>query len=114
MYQVKDAMSRGVVSLRPQATIEEAIALFLKQKMSGAPVLDEQGRMWGIVTQFQLMEVLYDPKFKHSHVEQCMTRKVLTIEEGALLGMAVNLFVMHRIHRLPVMAGDKVVGVISR
>jgi signal-transduction protein with cAMP-binding, CBS, and nucleotidyltransferase domain len=43
-----------------------------------------------------------------------MTRDVLTVEEDALLAVAANLFVVHRIRRIPVTRRGKVVGVISR
>jgi CBS domain-containing protein len=114
MYQVKDAMNDQVISIRPQATVEEAIHLLLDRNISGAPVIDERGRLCGIITQFQLMEVLYDPNVKHSKIQECMTRDVFTIEEDALLGTAANLLIVHRIQRIPVLRGGVVVGTISR
>jgi CBS domain-containing protein len=114
MYQVKNAMSRKVLSIRPEATLAEAIQLLLDHDITGAPVIDGAGRLRGIITQFQLLEVVYDPTRKHARVEECMTRNVLTIGENAMLGAAANLFIVHRIRRLPVMRGDSVIGVISR
>jgi CBS domain-containing protein len=114
VYQVKDAMNRKVVSLIPQATVEEAIRTLLEHKISGAPVIDKEGKLVGIVSQFQLLEVLYDPQIRTQRVQQIMTKEVLTLEDTALLGMAANLFVLHRIHRVPVLNSGRVVGVISR
>lgn len=114
MYQVKDAMKGRVVSIRPEATVEEAIHLLLERNISGAPVIDQRGQLCGIITQFQLLEVLYDPNVKNSRIEECMTRDVFTIEEDALLGTAANLFVVHRIRRIPVVRQGTVVGMISR
>jgi CBS domain-containing protein len=114
MYQVKNAMHSEVVSIRPEATVEEAIELLLNHSISGAPVIDDAGRLCGIISQFQLLEVMYDPQVKTSRVRDFMTRNVLTVEEDSLLGSAVNLFVVHRIRRLPVVRQGKVVGVISR
>jgi CBS domain-containing protein len=107
-------MNRKVVSLIPQATVEEAIRTLLEHKISGAPVIDKEGKLVGIISQFQLLEVLYDPQIRTQRVQQIMTKDVLTLEDTALLGMAANLFVLHRIHRLPVLSGGRVVGVISR
>jgi CBS domain-containing protein len=114
MYQVKDAMNRRVISIGPDATVEEAIHLLLEHNISGAPVVDGDGRLRGIITQFQLLEVLYDPNVKNARVEECMTRDVFTIEEDALLGTAANLLIVHRIRRIPVMHSGRVVGIISR
>jgi CBS domain-containing protein len=114
MYQVKDAMTRRVISIRPEATVEEAIRLLLKHNISGAPVIDESGALKGIITQYQLLEVLYEPTVKNSRVEECMTREVITIDEDSLLGPATNFFVLHRIRRIPVVKGGKVIGILSR
>lgn len=114
MYQVKNAMHSEVVSIQPEASVEEAIELLLDHGISGAPVLDEAGDLCGIITQFQLLEVMYDPQIRNGKVCDFMTRNVLTIDENATLSTAVSLFVMHRIRRLPVVRQGKVVGVISR
>jgi CBS domain-containing protein len=114
MYQVKDAMSKTVVSIRPDATVERAIETLLEHEVSGAPVMDDRGRLCGIISQFQLLEVMYDPHLKDSPVLDFMTRDVLTVEENALLGTAANLLIVHRIHRLPVLRDGAVVGIISR
>ena len=114
MYQVKDAMNSQVVSVRPETTVEEAIQLFLKHSISGAPVIDDRGCLCGIITEFQLLEVLYDPHFKNTSIEGCMTRSVYTIDEDALLGAAASLLIAHRIHRIPVVRGKRVVGILSR
>ena len=114
MYQVKDAMNRNVISICPEATVEEAIHLLLDHSISGAPVIDDEGELCGIVTQFQLLEVMYDPNVKNTRIRDCMTRGVFTIDEDALLGKAANLLVIHRIRRIPVVKGRRVVGIISR
>jgi len=114
MYQIKDAMSSEVVWLRPDVTIEAAIRILLQHSVTGAPVKDDNGRLCGIISQFQLLEVIYDPKVKTARVRDLMTRSVITVEEDDLLGIAANMFVVHRIHRLPVMRDGEVVGIISR
>ena len=84
MYQVKDAMNRNVISICPEATVEEAIHLLLDHSISGAPVIDDEGELCGIVTQFQLLEVMYDPNVKNTRIRDCMTRGVFTIDEDAM------------------------------
>jgi CBS domain-containing protein len=114
MYQVKDVMRPHVIAIRPEATIETAIRILLDQQISGAPVIDEKGQLCGIISQYQLLEVMYDPAVRSGRVSDFMTRKVLTIEEDALLGAAASTFVVHRIRRIPVVRDGKVVGIISR
>lgn len=114
MYQVKDTMRTRVVSVRPDATVEEAIRTLLAHDVSGAPVLDEAGGLLGIISEFQLLEVVYDPNLKVAPVRDFMTKDVITVDETALLATVANLFIMHRIRRVPVVRDGQVVGVVSR
>lgn len=114
MYQVKDAMHSQVVSVCPEASVAEAIEVLLSNSISGAPVIDDSGKLCNVISQFQLLEVMYDPQVKNGRIRDFLTRDVLTIEENAMLGTAVNLFVVHRIRRLPVVRSGRVVGVVSR
>jgi CBS domain-containing protein len=114
MYQAKDAMNTKVVSIRPEATIEEAIRLLLKHDVSGVPVVDAKGNLCGIISEFQLLEVVYDPNLKGAQVQGFMTRDVMTIDESTLLATVANLFIVHRIRRVPVVRNGRVVGIVSR
>lgn len=114
MYQVKDTMRTRVVSVRPDATVEEAIRTLLAHDVSGAPVLDDEGRLLGIISEFQLLEVVYDPNLKAAPVRDFMTKDVITVDETALLATVANMFIMHRIRRVPVVREGQVVGVVSR
>jgi tRNA nucleotidyltransferase (CCA-adding enzyme) len=114
MYQVKDTMNTKVISLRPEATIEEAIRILLTHDVSGAPVIDADGNLCGIISEYQLLEVVYDPDLKAAPVKDFMTKDVLTVDETALLATVANLFIMHRIRRVPVVRDGRVVGIVSR
>jgi CBS domain-containing protein len=114
MYQAKDTMNTKVISIRPEATIEEAIRMLLKHDVSGLPVIDDTGRLCGIISEFQLLEVVYDPNLKAAQVQGFMTREVITIDESTLLASVANLFIVHRIRRVPVVRDGKVVGIVSR
>lgn len=114
MYQVKDVMCTRLVSVPPEATVEQAIRVLMDNHVSGAPVIDREGQLRGIISEYQLLEVVYDPELKAAPVRDFMTKDVITIEETALLATVANLFILHRIRRVPVVSGDRVVGVVSR
>ena len=114
MYRAKDVMTRDILTLSPKATVEEAIRQLLDHSYSGAPVVNEDGVLVGIVSEFQLLEVIYDPETTKLPVEEVMTRSVLSVDEGALLSDVANLFIMHRIRRVPVLQDGQLVGLITR
>jgi len=114
MYRASDAMNREVVSLRPEATVEEAIRILLEREISGAPVVDGDGQLVGIISEFQLLEVLYSPELKAAALGEFMTRDVMTVGEQALLSDVVSLMIAHRIRRVPVVREGRVVGLLTR
>lgn len=54
--KVADIMTRTVFTVDPDWTMEEAAALMLERKISGAPVVDDQGVLWGVITQTDLFK----------------------------------------------------------
>lgn len=114
MYQVGDVMNRNIVTLHQDAPVGEAIRALLDREISGVPVVDDDERLVGIITEFQLMEAIYAPEVKHRLVRDLMTRDVLTVGENAFLSDVASMFVLHRIRRIPVLRGDRLVGIVAR
>lgn len=54
--KVADIMTRSVFTVDPDWTMEEAAALMLERKISGAPVVDDQGVLWGVITQTDMFK----------------------------------------------------------
>lgn len=114
MYLAQDVMNEAVVTLSPKATLAEAIETLLRHGISGAPVVNEQGNLVGVITEYQLLEVIYAPEAQKDCVATFMTREVLTVTEHTNLADVATLFISRRIRRLPVVRGTRMVGLISR
>jgi len=113
-HSAQDIMTKDLVTLGPNTTAQDAIEVRLKNKISGAPVVDSDGKLVGIVSEYQLLAVIYDEEFKNQPINELMTNEVLTVEEDTLLTEIANLFIVHRIRRLPVLRDGELVGQISR
>ncbi|MEX0586727.1 MAG: CBS domain-containing protein [Pirellulales bacterium] len=107
-------MTTKLVTVLPEASVEEAIRILVKYQICGAPVVDGQGRLQGLISEFQLLEVAYDPHIKEAKVKDLMTHDVLTVGANALLTTVANLFVTHRIRRVPVVDNGRLIGLVSR
>ena len=114
MYQAADVMSKKVITVSPSATAEDTIRMLYLNRISGAPVVDADGELLGLITEFQLLGVVFDPELKEVRVGTFMTRDVLTVDESDLLSNVASLMVSHRIRRLPVVRNNKVVGIVAR
>ena len=135
--KVSDVMTRDVVSIAPDASVMQAVRLMLQHRISGLPVIDAAGKLQGVVTEgdflrrvetgterkrSRLVEFLLGPgrlatEYVHASgrkVDEVMTPDVRTVSEDETLEKVVHLMERHRIKRLPVVRGDKVVGIVTR
>ena len=135
--QARDVMTRGVISIDPDATVLQAARIMLQHHISGLPVVDAKGELVGVLSEGDFLrrqetrterrrsrwlEFLMGPgriaaDYCHSHgskVAEVMTTKVQSIDEGTALEDIVRLMEKHRIKRLPVLRGGKLVGIVTR
>ena len=116
MTTAADVMRKrsDLITLSPDDSAEDAIHTLLDNSISGAPVVDADGNLVGIISEFQLLEVLYNPDAKEDQVNDLMTKAVLSVEAEKPLLEVTNLFIVHRIRRVPVVSAGNLVGLISR
>ena len=60
MLTAASMMTRELVTISPDASIQEAIDLVLHKQISGLPVVDHEGRLIGVITEFALLAIVYD------------------------------------------------------
>jgi CBS domain-containing protein len=115
LSKAKEIMSTPVISVRPDATIDEVLRLLLHHRVSGLPVLDEQQHLVGMVSELDLLRLLYNRMhLGTSHITDFQTNTVVTVnEEDSVIDIA-EIFLSQPIRRVPVMRGEQVVGIISR
>ncbi len=130
-------MTRSVITIAPDSTILEAANTMLQHHVSGLPVVDAAGQLVGIVSEgdfirrseigtqrkrgrwlkFLLGAGLTATDYVHEHgrkVSEVMTTDPITVVEDATLEQIVTSMETNGVKRLPVMRGDKLVGIVSR
>lgn len=114
MPQVHEIMTRSVVTIGPEASIGEAIELLLARRVSGLPVVEADGRLIGIITEFALLGLAYDRNLMTDPVSEHMTHNVLTVETTDPVNKVADLCIVHRVRRLPVLEDGRLAGLVSR
>ncbi len=114
MLTARDIMTKDVITIQPTGTIQDAIELLLAERISGLPVVDDRGRLVGIVTEFAMLAIAYDEQVLTDAVAQHMTTDVLSVEVSDPVRKVADLCVVHRVRRVPVLDHGKLVGLISR
>jgi CBS domain-containing protein len=134
-----DVMTRNVITVEPETTVQSLAGLLSERGISGVPVVDAAGHLAGVVSEGDLLrrtEIGTDQpgsvrrswwledfatararEYVKSHgrtVRDIMTRDVVTVTENADLGEIARLLETNRIKRVPVLRDGKVVGIVSR
>jgi CBS domain-containing protein len=114
MLTARQIMTDDLITVRPEDSIEHAIQLLLEEEISGMPVINDQGHLVGVITEFALLGVVYDHQIKDQTVEQHMTRELITVDIDDPVSRVADLCIVHRVRRVPVMKNGRLVGVIAR
>ena len=114
---VKDHMATEVVTLHPDMEILGAVQLLISRDISGAPVLDQHGRLIGILTERDCMRVALHAGYYGEPgglVRDYMAPDpVIVAPDDSIVDLAER-FVNEKYRRYPVVDGGRLVGVISR
>lgn len=107
--KVREIMTRNVISVREDAPVREVARLLDGYRISGVPVTDGQGHMVGLVSEYDLIA-----KPEAGAAGEVMTREVVSVADDADVEQVRDLLVNRRIKRVPVLRGQRLVGIVSR
>jgi CBS domain-containing protein len=114
MAIIRDIMSKIVVSIRPEATLIDAVKVLTKHHLSGAPVVSKDGAVVGFISEPNLMDVLFDDESRTRKVSEYMSTEVQMVHVGDSISAAASMFAMYGFRRLPVVEDGRLIGVVTR
>jgi CBS domain-containing protein len=132
-----DVMVRDVVTVKPDDEVADAVRLLAEHDVSALPVIDDDENVVGVISEADLIhrpEIGTEKQrpwwleavtpasklageFAKSHgrrVEEVMSTDVVSASEDTPLGEIATLFERHRIKRVPILRGGRLVGIVSR
>ena len=117
MATVRDHMTTRLVSFTPDTDIHKAIRVLLKRHLSGAPVVDADGRLVGMLSKKDCLRIAFSARYHQQwagRVGEYMQTEVESISPDLDIVAAAELFLDRAYRRFPVMQGNRLVGIISR
>ena len=116
---VSDIMTHNLIVFKPQDTIHEVMTAFIKYRISGGPVLNDQGDLVGVISEADCMKEISDSRYFNmpildKSVSHFMTKEVDTIQSNLSVFDAAALFSKSSRRRYPVMEKNRLVGQVSR
>jgi len=132
-----DVMTRNVATVAPETTVDKIVETLMNRHISAVPVVDEAGRVVGIVSEGDLVrrqelgtdkhpswwlrligpseDRAHDYLKSHGiHAKNIMTKDVVTVSEDTHLAKVADILENKRIKRVPVLRDGKLVGLVSR
>ena len=116
---VADIMTSQLVIFTPEQSIHEVMRAFIKHRISGGPVVDESGKLVGVISEADCMKEISDSRYFNlpildKSVAHFMTKEVDTIDANTSVFDAASLFSKSSRRRYPVMENNRLVGQVSR
>ncbi|WP_183940367.1 CBS domain-containing protein [Rhizobium paranaense] len=130
---VRDVMKARIIKVSPDNSVKQAAELMLANHISGVPVIDDEGRLVGLITEGDLLrrselghrtmadESLSPEEKARTYIKSnawkvadVMSCNPVSVEEDTSLARVANLMEEHGIKRIPVMRAGAVVGIVSR
>ena len=106
-----EIMTRKVSTIHPEASVQEVAQLLSRENISGAPVVNADGMIIGIVTE---ADIIGKVDRDGLHVADIMSQQVITVEEDTQVNEIAKLLAERKIKRVPVVRNGKPVGIVSR
>jgi CBS domain-containing protein len=140
MLYARDIMTTEVLTVTPETSISEMSKILENRKIGGVPVVDKGGRLVGVITQSDLVERARDlelppainildfhfylqipshllqrvEKMLGTTVGDCMTRNPVTVAPDTPVSRIAAIMAKQKVHTLPVLAEEKLVGIIGK
>ena len=117
--KVSDYMATKLITFGPDQRMHEVIEILLKNRISGAPVINEENELVGIVSEGDCLRQISESQYHNfpiseGKVSDYMVRNVITIDGNMSIFDAASRFLKSKIRRFPVVENGKVVGQISQ
>jgi CBS domain-containing protein len=109
----------NLITFRPDQSIYEVIDIIIDKKISGAPVLDENRKLIGIVSEKDCLRIIVDQAYHNlplpsKKVSDYMTTTIKTLSPDSDVVTAANEFLSTPIRRMPIVENGVLLGQISR
>jgi predicted transcriptional regulator len=140
MLTAKDIMTSEVITVQMQTTVNELAEILWKNRIGGAPVLDDDGRVVSVVTENDLIDqskkfhiptmislldsVIFLESSKKTEkaikkmagntVQDICSKELVSVSEETRLDEIATIMANKKVHTLPVMQEDSLVGVIGK
>jgi tRNA nucleotidyltransferase (CCA-adding enzyme) len=107
-------MKSGLVTVKKQTPLYEAMYLLATKNITGLPVVDDYMNLVGMLSEKDMLKLLYSPKAKPGFVADFMTRQIVSFDKNTSLFDICHCLINNNFRRVPILESGRLVGLISR
>lgn len=114
---VKEYMSSNPITFKPDTDVYQAIRKLLEHKITGAPVVDEQGNVLGSFSEMDCMRIALTSSYYEDmggKVSEYMSTDIKFVDADTSIVDVAEMFINSKLRHFPVVEEDRLIGVISR
>lgn len=109
-----DIMTTNVITVKKDMVLTKVIGLLLRWHISALPVVDDEDKMVGIVSEIDLVNLTFDGNAADTKVEEVMVTDIVSFGPNTKLAELVQTFSKRHLRRVPIIDEGKVIGIVSR
>jgi len=114
MFKAKDVMKTNLMTVGRQTPIHEAIRILVENNITGLPVVNDDMSLAGIISEKDMLGLLYNIEDRPGNVEDFMTEEVVCFDHEDSLIDITESFMANNFRRVPIVKDGRLVGIISR
>ncbi len=114
MANAKSIMTTRVITVKDHTPIREAIEILVDKKISGLPVVNDENKLVGLISEKDLLRLVFTGEVDLGIVADFMTREVVALDEETDLLDVCEYLIDMNYKRIPILKDNRLVGIISR
>lgn len=114
MFEAKTIMKTNLITVKRETPIYGAIRTLVENNITGLPVVNDDMSLAGVITEKDLLKLLYNVEDKPGNVEDFMTKGIVSFNQEDNLIDITECLIKNNFRRVPIVREGKLVGIVSR
>ena len=113
---ISTLLKREIISINEKKSIYDAIQLLSKNKIGALPVINNQMKLCGIISERDIINVISENKsinFSLSLIDSIMTAKVITCDKNTKSNVLMEIMTTNKIRHIPILENNLLIGIVS-